>query len=158
AKAVAAHGGVTYAAIGLGGVVKSTDDGNTWAPYGLKGADVQQILLPSEDPDLVLASTESLGVFRSTDGGTTCDGMALGLCMLCWRGWPCGMQVTALTADSKAIYAAIDRTGIFRSTDLGASWTATGFQAAYGLPYEVNAIAATGPVIYAGVRRSIVTN
>ena len=85
-RGFAFHGQRVYAAVEVGGVLRSDDHGVTWAlapgsdgnpdfsgpPAPFIYPDVHDIAVHPSDPDLVLAATGG-GLYRSTDGGATWD-------------------------------------------------------------------------------------
>lgn len=73
---VTAHAGRPqrlFAAVEIGGILRSDDGGDTWQAH-LPGTDVHRIAITPEDPDHVFAATET-GIYESTDGGTTWQGV-----------------------------------------------------------------------------------
>jgi photosystem II stability/assembly factor-like uncharacterized protein len=83
-RGFAFHGQRLYAAVEVGGVLRSDDGGESWAlaagsdgdpslsgpPEPLVYPDVHDIAVHPSDPDLVFAATGG-GFYRSDDGGTT---------------------------------------------------------------------------------------
>ena len=83
-RGFAFHGDRAYAAVEVGGVLRSDDAGNTWRlaggsagepvfqipPAPLVFADVHWVASHPASPDLVFAATAE-GLYRSTDGGET---------------------------------------------------------------------------------------
>jgi photosystem II stability/assembly factor-like uncharacterized protein len=72
-RGFAFHGDRAYAAVEVGGVLRSDDRGETWfsveSPTGVS-SDVHSIEVHPTSPDLVTAATNS-GLYRSLDGGAT---------------------------------------------------------------------------------------
>ena len=111
-----------------GGIFRSTDRGETWAPVSTGLAvgggfpAVSAFAFDARRPQRIYAATFSAAVFRSEDGGAT------------WRsagqGLPAGpdpgtFPVGALAADPAAagvLYAGTAR-GVYRSFDAGESWS-----------------------------------
>lgn len=72
-------GRAMFVNVHVGGVVRSTDGGNTFHPTIDIHTDVHQVLAPSGRPGLVLAATGAQGVAISSDGGDSWDFAADGL-------------------------------------------------------------------------------
>jgi hypothetical protein len=68
-----------YVNVHVGGVVRSTDGGQTFQPTIDIDTDVHQVLAPSGRPGLVLAATGAEGLALSTDGGDSWSFIADGL-------------------------------------------------------------------------------
>ena len=128
-----------------GGIYKSTDGGVTWNITGLVNNTVAVAVDP-QNPSIAYTSigptsldprtglSNSLGLFKSSDGGATWTAINTGL--------PSGWFAVNLTADPsipQRIYAVgYSNTGLYRSDDGGNHWTALG----PGLPNSsINAIA-----------------
>ncbi len=60
--------GSIYVNVHVGGIVRSTDEGESWDPTIDIDADVHHVLAPAETPGLVLAAT-ARGLATSRDGG-----------------------------------------------------------------------------------------
>lgn len=116
------------------GLLKSTDNGNTWNTTGLnyqynQGQSVLKVNIDPRDGQIVLASTNQ-GLYRSTDGGQSFAMVRAGDVkelkrdpqdpdiLLCAPGDPSGNG----------------NNGIYRSTDNGLSWTRN----STGLPTQGN--------------------
>ena len=111
----------------------SRDGGKTWnAVAGTTSSRVSALAISSANPDIIYAGTESLDLYKSTDGGTTWVAMNQGL------GLAPGVRlsVTALAIDPQnpaRVYAArgawvgtsaasLLPLGVMLSVDGGASW------------------------------------
>ena len=104
----------------MGGVFRSTDDGEHWTHVGLAGLGVKAVAINAQD-HLFVGGYES-GVWRSTDDGQS---WTLGN-----QGLPAPPSVGALAIGPQGhlfagtgIYSEAPGSGIFRSTDNGDSWT-----------------------------------
>lgn len=122
-----------YAAGVAGGVWKSTDAGDNWAPTGdtMLNMAVVSLAMDPNDPLTLYAGTgegffngdavRGLGIFKTTDGGQTWNQLAGTV-----TGVPSGAffyvnDLVISPQDSDRIYAGT-RTGVWRSLDAGASW------------------------------------
>ena len=138
--------GTLYAG-GDGGVFKTTDGGASWNPantglpivwiaaagsYLVAGVNI--LAIDPQNPSTLYAGT--VGLFKSTDGGTSWTEADYGLPVD--LAGPYGVGVLAIDPQNPStLYAGTnvnisleDLGGIFKSTDGGASWT----EADYGLP------------------------
>ncbi|HEX6207275.1 MAG TPA: hypothetical protein VF058_02845 [Actinomycetota bacterium] len=71
--------GMIYANVHVGGILRSDDGGETWAPTAIPiEEDVHQVLAHPERPGLVLAAT-AYGLARSEDGGASWETIDEGL-------------------------------------------------------------------------------
>jgi hypothetical protein len=70
--------GSMYANVHVGGIVRSTDGGETWHPTIDIHSDVHEVLAPAGHPGVVLAAC-ARGLARSADGGDTWEIEAEGL-------------------------------------------------------------------------------
>ena len=96
-RGFAFHGQRAYAAVEVGGVLRSDDGGMTWGlapgsdgdpglggpPAPLVYPDVHDIAVHPSDPDLVFAATGG-GFYRSDNGGATWDLLYLCYCRGLW--------------------------------------------------------------------------
>ena len=129
-----------------GGVVKTTDGGNTWnaASTGLPdGAIVNALAIDPSTPRTVYAGTYLTGVFKTTDGGAT------------WTAADAGLPlVLALAIDptrAGTLYAGTEGGGVFKSTDGGRTWGPLNPGLTYGLSIQALALdPATPNRLYAG--------
>jgi photosystem II stability/assembly factor-like uncharacterized protein len=130
-RGFAFHGQRAYAAVEVGGVLRSDDGGATWrladgstgnpdfavpaAP--LVHADVHLVEVHHTSPDLVFAATHS-GLYRSTDGGTTWARIYTGCyCRAVWIDAADPDHIVLGPADS------VDRNGRIEQTrDGGCTW------------------------------------
>src|SRR5262249_59046875 len=109
----------TLYAGGMGGVFKSTDGGETWAPPGpgLSGqlGVVQTLVIDPNDARVLYAGTNSKGVFKSIDGGATWQAVNLGLTNL-------NALVLTMSPDNPSLlYAGTQGGGLFVSLNAGAT-------------------------------------
>jgi photosystem II stability/assembly factor-like uncharacterized protein len=139
------HPAVVYAATGIDtitvdiprdtdgpGVLKSSDDGVTWAPAntGLAAAhfNVLAVAVDPNDENTVYAGTLSDGIYKTVDGGGHWSAVNSGL-------GPREIRSVALDPrHPEIVYAGAGGAGVWRSPDGGASWQ----QTSLGLPPEAN--------------------
>ena len=115
----------------LGGILRSTDSGQTWSVATLPTPPPYVIALvvsPNYERDgLVFAATLEDGVFRSWDRGIS------------WASWNFGLLdlnayclfASEMYADDETLYVGVE-SGIFRSTNGGRAWRETAFPMEYG--------------------------
>lgn len=111
----------------------SRDGGKTWIPVGGKlPSRVSSMVVSPANPNLIFAGTESLGLYETTDGGTTWRERNQGLGL----GPGVRLSVTAVTIDPQQpdrVYvargvwiggeeASLSPLGVMVSQDRGASW------------------------------------
>jgi len=119
-----------------GGIWKSTNGGESWAPVNdfLANLAVSALAMSPTDPNLLLAGTgggaggsllRGAGIFKSTDGGNSWSQVA----STSAADWSGGVEKIAFSPDGKTILAATKPfygdvpATIFRSTDNGDTWT-----------------------------------
>jgi len=128
---------------GGGGVIKSTDGGDSWTESLLDGPDVFSLVIDHLAPATVYAGTDT-GLLKSTNGGLTWGAVAL--------NQPGYISVTvAISPSAPARLYAATLGGLFVSSDGGGSWTA--IDDGLTNPIAVNALAIdplTPTVLYAG--------
>jgi photosystem II stability/assembly factor-like uncharacterized protein len=115
----AASGGDGYLGpLSLSGVYKTTDGGVTWAHMnvGLTDPLVEALWLDQSSPNIVLAGTQSGGIFRSTDAGAHWDPSQVCATITSPLG-----AATAFLQVGSALYAA-SGLGLLKSLDDGISW------------------------------------
>jgi len=99
-------------------VFKSTDVGATWIDVstGLGNGGIQALLF---DGTTLFAGTpaDAVGIFRSTNGGTSWDPAAAGL--------PIGKVIRSLISFGAYVFAGTEGDGIYRSSDHGDTWAKT---------------------------------
>ena len=99
-------------------VFKSTDVGATWIDVstGLGNGGIQALLF---DGTTLFAGTpaDAVGIFRSTNGGTSWDPGAAGL--------PIGKVIRSLISFGAYVFAGTEGDGIYRSSDHGDTWAKT---------------------------------
>lgn len=97
--------------IDLRGIVRSTDQGRTWAPVGTPPtAPVTSLAATADGAVMILGGPD--GLYRSDDSGAT------------WRHVLVSKTVlaSAITADGKTLAAVTQETLFYRSEDGGATW------------------------------------
>jgi photosystem II stability/assembly factor-like uncharacterized protein len=104
-----------------GGLLRSTDDGQSWTPLALpEGVDpttLRWVATTAEAPDSLYAAGPGAGIMRSDDRGAT------------WRTLSDDLpsqEVAAFAVHTfrpDTLYAWIDGQGVFRTEDSGGSWT-----------------------------------
>ncbi len=124
-----ANTNILFAAIGdvpggiffPGGIMKSTDGGNTWAPVGQAQFGDQPMSTVLIDPDntsrIIAASGYYKGIFVSTDGGTTWTN-TLNDSNNAFYDLSIGIPNTQGVRD---LYA-VDSNSVWLSTDMGTTW------------------------------------
>lgn len=136
-----------YAALPEHGVVRSADDGATWALLTRDlPANGSATALASAPGAGVYAAFVGAGIFRSTDGGDHWQRVS--------RGGLGGAKVVSMVVGPPSTLYAVTETGapprhgLLRSTDGGAHWRPVG----QGLPTDFLALAADphGMAVYAG--------
>lgn len=130
-RGFACHGQRLYAAVEVGGVLRSDDEGATWRlaegsdgnpdlsgpPAPLVYPDVHSLHVHPTSPDLVLAPTGG-GFYRSTDGGATWEYLYDCYVRACWPDPADPQHMLLGPADG------VDREGRIEETrDGGATWT-----------------------------------
>ncbi|MBL0042589.1 MAG: tandem-95 repeat protein [Xanthomonadales bacterium] len=136
-----------------GGVFKSTDGGNSWAPIGdlMANLAVSQIVVDRTNGNRIWAGTgegmfnvdaqRGAGIFLSTDGGATWNQLASTNVTNFQRV----NDLIQSPNDANTLYAAT-RIGVFVSTDSGTSWTAfTETQGHVGGCFDLSARPGSGP-------------
>lgn len=106
--------GTVFAGLALGGILRSTDDGESWVPSnaGLMSPDVQAFVTDSAGS--VYAADFGCGVLRSTDDGKTWTEI---------NGDLSDRYVTSIAIDSRSrIYIGTAVEGVFCSSDAGKTW------------------------------------
>lgn len=94
------------------GIYKTVNGGVTWAPanVGLTDPVINTLWLDQNNPNTILAGTDTGGVFQSTDAGAH------------WTQTAAGGSVSAFAQVGSTLYGAAS-VGIGKSTDDGATWT-----------------------------------
>jgi hypothetical protein len=113
------------------GIYKSTDGAANWtsATAGLFDPNVNAVVMDPRNPNLLFAATNSVGIFRSLNGGTFWLASNGGL-----PSSSLGILVTALTMDPNTgtLYAAVadnNASRVYKSAN-GITWTPTGLATA----------------------------
>ena len=129
-RGFALHGARAYAAVEVGGVLRSDDAGETWRlaegsdgqpsfsapPAPRVDADVHSIAVHPSSPDLVDAPTGN-GFYRSSDGGRTWKRLYSCYCRAAWSDPDDARHIVLGPADG------VDRNGrIEESNDGGQTW------------------------------------
>ncbi len=129
-RGFAFHGKRAYAAVEVGGVLRSEDGGETWRladgsngkpamadpPAPFIHSDLHSIIIHPSSPDLVLAPTGN-GFYRSLDGGKTWVRLYLCYCRAAWSDPADPQHILLGPADG------VDRNGRIEEThDGGRTW------------------------------------
>jgi hypothetical protein len=122
------------------GVYLSSDDGASWqSVVGGSGPQTTVTAVGFID-SVIIAGTESLGIFRSIDGGVS------------WKRvdsvnshW----SVSSIVTNGDIVFAGLDGGGLLKSTDLGKTW-----EHVDSVNNFVNYLMVKNGVIYAGLYRS----
>jgi photosystem II stability/assembly factor-like uncharacterized protein len=129
-------------------VFKSTDIGTTWinVSTGLGNGGIKALLF---DGAALFAGTpaDAVGIFRSTNGGTSWDPSAEGL--------PSGKTIRSLISFGAYIFAGTEGDGIYRSSDHGNTWTKTDVNNSSLAHQLVLALSAKDNALYAGSNNGI---
>lgn len=139
------HGDAIFVGGYLTGLYRSLDDGLTWEHLtnGLSPS-VSVSALTAVDASTLIAGFDlpPAQLYRSTDGGDTWSLLASSPSLRCHD----------LAVAAGVLLAAAEDVGVPRSTDGGNTWLPTGA----GLPAgaDVDRLAASGSLVYAGVRTS----
>lgn len=108
---------VGYAA-GSNGFFKTSDGGFTWAAIGnMSTSSPRTIAVDPTNANTIYVGSYSLGVFKSTNGGTTFTATNSGI--------PTNITGSSVTIDptnSSVYYASMNGLGFYRSSDSGYNW------------------------------------
>ncbi len=135
------------------GIFKSTNGGNSWAAANdttSQQANVAELAVQADNPQVVYAATSNRGVLKTTDGGSSWAALNSGL--------PPGARTLSVAIDpldSDHILVGLDDAGLYESFGGGLAWQAV----PVGLPAEadVTDIAycpTDGRLVYVGDQRS----
>lgn len=128
-----------FAAIGGGGIFKSTDGGSTWSPAKngfLPSTTIQALAVDTATTSTIFAGTNA-GVFKTTDAGANWQPSSNGLL---------SNDIRSLAISASVIYAGTSG-GIFKSTNGGANWNAS----RTGLTSQIiSVLLIDGATVYAG--------
>jgi len=115
---VSSFGG-TGSGEGSGGVFRSGDGGNSWAPVhdGLDDLAYPALGVHPTDPESLLVGTRGTGIFRSHDGGNSWSVSGRGLHHTVVN------RLFATPPGDRTLYATVWNGQIHRSADAGVSWT-----------------------------------
>lgn len=101
--------------VGGKGVFKSTDGaGLKWSPLGHSDLFPRVVAVDPANPDIVYLGTLAMGIYKSTNGGTTFFAKNNGL--------PTTFDARRAIAGRSAYFVGVSGQGIFRSADSGESW------------------------------------
>jgi len=155
ALAVAPGGGTIFAGADdetAGGVFRSIDGGNSWisSASGIADSRVHALAVDPATPTTVYAGSRTLGVYKSTNGGSTWTATSLN-----------NVFVTALAVDPATptiVYAGTDAGGIYKTINGGTSWFAVNSGLATSsvrtIVVDVNAPATIYAATSAGIYKS----
>ncbi|MCC6221809.1 MAG: hypothetical protein IT291_11270 [Deltaproteobacteria bacterium] len=77
---LAFSGSTIYAATAKEGILKSTDSGNSWAPYSLSGHSVPNIQIDPADPTILYASSQTNNLlYKIANNGASVSKIGIGL-------------------------------------------------------------------------------
>jgi hypothetical protein len=165
-QAIVVGGDPELIAVGAGSAIEiSIDDGDTWDHVDLDTT--ARVTALSVAGPVLLAGTDSDGIFRSTNSGKTWRKFGLDKQMVLaaagdslagtdtgvwqhtageeWKKMSLESVCTALYAEGDLIVAGTEEEGVFRSTDKGKTWQKCG-----GVDEGINALAGSGQRIVAG--------
>ncbi|HEV7515874.1 MAG TPA: hypothetical protein VGR07_06215, partial [Thermoanaerobaculia bacterium] len=114
---------------------------DVWQPLGPSGGTVTALAVDPADGNTVYAGSHEAGVFKSTNGGRTWQGVGL----------DGGVRQLVVALGSRAVYA-VTGNGLFRSADRGASWVdlSPGLRAVAGTPFVLSLALSPAPgTVYA---------
>jgi len=106
------------------GVHVSRDGGANWEPANggpCADANVADLAVDPNDPQIVYAATTNHGVLKSADGGQSWLPLNQGL-----PPSPVALAVTAHPNEPHVVFAGLERAGAYRSTDGGETWQPVG--------------------------------
>jgi photosystem II stability/assembly factor-like uncharacterized protein len=107
--------GHLFAGIQYGGVIHSLDNGETWTPTALSGANIYTIAI-NNSTGMIFAGTNGGGVYRSADSGATWVPVNISLTNA-------DVLSLAVNSTSGLVFAATVGGGAFRSADNGDHWS-----------------------------------
>jgi photosystem II stability/assembly factor-like uncharacterized protein len=129
------------------GIWRSSDGGATFAKVA--AAFTLSLSIDPSDPDVVYAATQTLGVYKSTDGGQSFAASNDGLTFM--RMSRSGV-VAIDPSNPSTLYASTEGGGVFKSRDAGATWAPVndglGDLTVFGLTLDAgqpNVLYAAGP-------------
>jgi hypothetical protein len=123
------------------GVIKSTDNGVSWASAGNGGLTNVNISSLLVNGTVLLAGTNGSGVFRSTNNGANFTSVSTSL--------PANSQVKKLSLYGTTVFAALRYSGVYKTTDNGNNW----IPANIGFPpstMNINTVISSGNLLFAG--------
>jgi photosystem II stability/assembly factor-like uncharacterized protein len=103
----------------IGGLWRSTDDGAHFAKVATPAT--LTLSVDPSNPNVVYAGTQTLGVYKSVDGGATFAASNVGLTS---RRMSRSGNVAIDPTNPSTLYAGTEAGGVFKSIDAGATWTA----------------------------------
>jgi photosystem II stability/assembly factor-like uncharacterized protein/pimeloyl-ACP methyl ester carboxylesterase len=95
---------------------QSNEMDSVWASLGPQGADIESLAIDQHNSNTIYAGTSLGGIFKSTDGGASWNGINTGLNL-----WPIETVVIDPN-NSNTIYAGVP-SSIAKSIDGGSNWT-----------------------------------
>jgi photosystem II stability/assembly factor-like uncharacterized protein len=149
---------ILFAGSASGGIWKSTNAGQTWAPVNdfMASLYIGALVFDPLNPNTMYAGTgerfydhevKASGIFKSTDGGSSWTQLAS------TSGWSYVSAIAAQPGSSNVLVAAAGN-GIYRTGDGGASWTLAGTPGLLA-PFSAYSVAfnpLAGNRVVAGVR------
>jgi len=95
----------------IGGIVHSTDYGETWLPYELENETINCLHISSEGN--IYAGSSKSGIFKSSDNGYTWFPVNNGIV---------NYEIIALGEINNILFAGTNGNGLYRSSDNGLTW------------------------------------
>jgi len=106
------------------GIYVSSNGGETWRQANdalSQDANVTDLSVDPQDPQVVYAATANHGLLKSIDGGESWTAINQGL-----PDAVAALSVELHPSDARVVYAGFERAGLYRSTTAGATWQSLG--------------------------------
>lgn len=98
------------------GLKVSTDQGSTWANTGLDRSTVMAVVINPANPSEMIASTQSQGLLKSSDGGKTWQAVSSNPSQSV-------MYIAYEKSKPNVIYTIAQDLSLYKTTDSGSTWT-----------------------------------